>query len=224
MDNIGLKKSYYSLKIDNITVIKLKPLAMQRGIKGYYKLRKAELIQKLEAHSDVNEEVLILELEIPRNTTRSVNTSAILDDPILDDKTPVLQPHQVSLLKVYKRSKILVIGCYIQPKPKVVDEALESFKNLIKKLYNKRDTSFQLKESKSALKKFAIQYGIKGLNECDPESFLLNSKLPFTKLMINTRQTKVKLILSCMMEKVDLKSGEVIAKEAAFHSKTEVNL
>ena len=27
-----------------------------------------------------------------------------------------------------------------------------------------------------------------------------------------------------MMEKVDLKSGKVKAKEAAFHSKTEVNL
>ena len=27
-----------------------------------------------------------------------------------------------------------------------------------------------------------------------------------------------------MMEKVHLKSGEVIAKEEAFHSKTEVNL
>ena len=27
-----------------------------------------------------------------------------------------------------------------------------------------------------------------------------------------------------MMEKVDLKSGEVIAKEAAIHCKTEVNL
>ena len=54
--------------------------------------------------------------------------------------------------------------------------------------------------------------------------FLLNSKQPITTLMINTRQTIVKLILSCMMEKVDLKSGEVIAKEAAFHSKTEVNL
>ena len=27
-----------------------------------------------------------------------------------------------------------------------------------------------------------------------------------------------------MMEKIDLKSGEVIAKEAAFHSKTEVKL
>ena len=32
------------------------------------------------------------------------------------------------------------------------------------------------------------------------------------------------MILSCMVEKVDLKSDEVITKEAKFHSKTEVNL
>ena len=42
--------------------------------------------------------------------------------------------------------------------------------------------------------------------------------------MINTRQTKAKLILLLMMEKIDLKSGEVIAKEAAFYCKREVNL
>ena len=76
---------------------------MQRSIKGYYKLRKAELIQKLEAHPDVNEQVLIPGLEIPRNTTRSVDTSAILDDQILDDKTPVNNEHQNSLLKACKR-------------------------------------------------------------------------------------------------------------------------
>ena len=45
-----------------------------------------------------------------------------------------------------------------------------------------------------------------------------------TNLLINRRQTKVKLILWSMMEKVDLKSGEVIVKKAAFHSKAEVNL
>ena len=72
-------------------------------------------------------------------------------------------------------------------------------------MYEKRDTLFQATQSKSALKYFAIQYRIKGSNVCDPESFLLNSKQPITKLMINTRQTKVKLILSCIMEKVDLK-------------------
>ena len=91
-------------------------------------------------------------------------------------------------------------------------------------MYEKRDTLFQPTQSKSALKNFAIQQQIKGSNGYDPESFLLNSKLPITNLMINIRQTKVKLIFSCMMEEVDLKSGEVIAKEAAFHCKTEVNL
>ena len=106
----------------------------------------------------------------------------------------------------------------------MVDKVLESFKNKIKKMYEMRDTLFQSTQSKSALKIFAIQYQLKGLNGCDPELFLLNSKQHITNLMINTRQTKIKLILSCMMEKVDLKSEEVIAKEAAFHSQTEINL
>ena len=90
-------------------------------------------------------------------------------------------------------------------------------------MYNKRDTSFQLKESKSWLKQFAIQYRIDGKDWIDPDLFLDNAKQSVTNHLIDRRQTKVKLILSCMMEKVDLKS-EVIAKEAAFHSKTEVNL
>ena len=54
--------------MDTITIIKLKGLAKQRGNKCYYKLRKAELIQKLEAHPDVNDKILIPGLEIPRNT------------------------------------------------------------------------------------------------------------------------------------------------------------
>ena len=69
-----------------------------------------------------------------------------------------------------------------------------------------------------------IQYRINGKDLIDPDLFLLNSKVPITNLMINTRQIKVKLILSCMIEKVDLKSGKVIAKEVTFHSKTEINL
>ena len=101
---------------------------------------------------------------------------------------------------------------------------LESFNNKIKKMYEKRDALFQPTQPKSTLKNFAIQNKIKGSNGYDPESFLLNSEQPITNLMINTRQTKAKLILSCMMEMFDIKSGKVIAKEAAFHSKTEVNL
>ena len=122
------------------------------------------MIQKLENHPDVNEQVLIPGLEIHRNVTRSVNTSAILDDLILDDKTPNLQPTPNFIAKSIQKIKDYGnwLLDYILRKPKVTDEALESFKNLIKKLYNKRDSSFKLKESKSALKKVALQYRIHG--------------------------------------------------------------
>ena len=42
-------KKYSSLKMDNITVKQLKAIAKERGIRGYYKLRKAELIHNFEA-------------------------------------------------------------------------------------------------------------------------------------------------------------------------------
>ena len=69
-----------------------------------------------------------------------------------------------------------------------------------------------------------MQYRIDGTDWIDPDLFLVNAKQSIRNLLINRRQTKVKLILWFMMEKVDLKSGEVIAKEAEFQSKTEVNL
>ena len=132
----------------------------------------------MNAHPDVNEQVLIPGLELPRHPTRSVNTSAILDDPILDDKTPVLQPtlniNAKSIHKIKKFSNWLLD--YIPPKPKVVDETLKSFKNLNKTLYNKRGTSFQMRESKSAMNKFAIKYRVDGKDWIDPDLFLVNVK------------------------------------------------
>ena len=68
-----------------------------------------------------------------------------------------------------------------------------------------------------------MQYRIDGKDWIDPDLFLVNAMQSITFLLINRRETKVNLILSCMME-VYLKSGEEIANEAAFHSKTEVNL
>ena len=91
----------------------LRVIAKHRRIKGYYKLRKADLILKLEAHPDVNEQVLIPWLEIPRNTTRRANTSAILDDQILENNTPVFETTTKFIANACKRSKILVIGCWI---------------------------------------------------------------------------------------------------------------
>ena len=92
------------------------------------------MIQKCEAHSDINQQVLIPELKISRKATRSVNTSAILDKPILDDNTPVLQPTPNFIVNSIQKIKDFSnwLLDYIPPKPKVVNEVLESFKNLTK--------------------------------------------------------------------------------------------
>ena len=103
MVSFDLKTKYCSLKMNNITVMNLKSLAKLHGINDYYKLRKAELIHKFETHPEVNEQVVIPGLEIPRNATRPVNTSAIIDQPILDDNTQVLQPTQKFIANAYKR-------------------------------------------------------------------------------------------------------------------------
>ena len=76
---LDLKTKFSSLKMYNITVIELKAITKQRGVKGYYKLRKAELIHKLEDLSDVSKQVLISGFEIPRNTTRSRPTEFLMN-------------------------------------------------------------------------------------------------------------------------------------------------
>ena len=153
--------------MENHTVVPLKAIAKERGIRGYYKLRMAALI-----HALVDQK------------------SYIFDEPIPNDATPVLQPTpwrpsnittkvKQNLKKFSNKGmqKIKDFGerllNYIPSKPKVVNKVLESFKNKIKKIYENRDCLFQPTQTKSALKNFAIQYRIKRSNSYDPESFLL---------------------------------------------------
>ena len=64
--------------MDNHTVVQLKAIAKERGIRCYYKLRKAELIHALEATRLVEQ--------------TSLMRCNIFDESIPNDHTPVLQP------------------------------------------------------------------------------------------------------------------------------------
>ena len=60
--------------MENHTIVQLKAIAKERGIKGYYELRKAELIHALETIRLVEQK------------------SNIFDEQIPNDPTPILQP------------------------------------------------------------------------------------------------------------------------------------
>ena len=65
------------------------------------------------------------------------------------------------------------------------------------------------------------QYTIEGVPDFDAKTFLrpqINN--PLTK----NRQVKVQFALTCNMERVDMRSGEVITVPAHFRSKNEINL
>ena len=60
--------------MENHTLVQLKAIAKERGIRDYYKLRKALMIHALEAKRLVEQK------------------NNIFDEPIPNDPTPVLQP------------------------------------------------------------------------------------------------------------------------------------
>ena len=115
--------------------MQLKAIA-EAGVRGYHKLRKAELIHALEAARLVEQ------------------TSNIFDESIPNELTPILQPtpwrpSNITTKDKQNIEKIITKGMqntkdfgnllldYIPPKPKVVYKVHESFKTKIKKCTKK---------------------------------------------------------------------------------------
>ena len=59
--------------MENHTVVQLKTIAKERGMRGYYKLRKADLIHALEATKLVEQKSNIFDEPIPNDPTQFYN-------------------------------------------------------------------------------------------------------------------------------------------------------
>ena len=96
--------------MENHTVVQLKAIAKERGIRGYYKLRKSELIHALEARILVEQK------------------SNIFDEPIPKDPTPVLQTTPWRPSNITKKVKQNIKNFFTKGMQKIKDVELHTTK------------------------------------------------------------------------------------------------
>ena len=179
------------MSLQDKTIVQLKALARERGLKRYSKLKKADLIQFL------NVPVGLLDEDIPPIRLLVQPVQASFPKP----KTPLSKP----LEKLKQFGEWLF--SYIPPTPNVLDTTFNAFKQKVMSLYKK---SFDVKEAESALTDFTTKYTVEGQAGYDPSTFFNEVKESVIDLFKSNPSTKVMLSLKCVMERLDIKTGEVV--------------
>ena len=201
--------------MDSLTVRELRTVARECGLKGYSRLRKVDLVKLLEQY-----------------VSRGIIEGGTLLDEEFEFDAPILVPEK---RKIQKKQI-----------PKVIEENVETFSDWLNWLENVEDEvvrrkvdpkverlkkqienlwkTFGLKESKSALKKFATQYTIDGVSGYDPKTFLSAVKPTVIQFLNEHRDIKFKMILKCTISKTNIATGEVEYTTAHFVSLVEIIL
>src|SRR6218665_1378313 len=86
--------------------------------------------------------------------------------------------------------------------------------------------NFEIRENSSAIRGFRStkQFTIDGAHRIDAVSFLNVVRPEGTSLLSKNRQTKINLVLTCKMERVNMKSGRIDSDNVPFVSRNAVML
>jgi len=195
------------------TVKQLRVIAKERGIKRYSALRKAKLIEAINAHG-------------------SADNHNLLNAPVPDISAPVLTPikyvappQKEGVLSTIKSYADWLISYVPEQIKKPINKALEALKAKVAGLFGKiNDHKFVLYESESAIKWFTKRYTVGGRPRIDVVSFLSAVRPTVVDWLERNRRIKVNLVLTCTMERADMKTGKITTKDVPFVSKTVINL
>src|ERR1043165_8546096 len=205
------------------TVKQLRIIAKERGVKGYWLLRKADLIAKIKS------------TEVSK--TNEAKYDHILDAPVPDIRAPILIPTAFvptskvrkmadkvkSVAKKFVKDVAELFESYIPEKPKrIMNEKAKAFLTKVNDLFFQKKPTIRV--IKKALNGTTTQYTVDGISGVDAESFLNTVKPQVIDLLEKNRQVKVRFVLTCDMERVDMKTGEVNVDQPHFSSKNAVNL
>ena len=198
----------------------LKNLARERGLHGYSRLKKSELIQRLSEHRST-----ILDMDI---STRMANVPILTPTPYTPPPTPYTPPptlppsNAVKDLLDYLYKNVRNIPTRLSYRTIIELRRLLNIKNLKEEIEDIYDDMKRLeaKESESGLGGFAKVYPVDGKLKIDPQSFMDGARENLTEILRNNRNTKVKLILICYLKH----EKDNIIKKFGFHSHIEINL
>ena len=208
--------------MENLKVKDLKALAKERGIKGYYRMRKAELIQALTPVGDPSQPQNIMDQPIPE-----------IDIPILEPSKPV-NTSKVSQLKnlASKAAKPVkreinkfadwIISKVPEPIKKTVNERVNSLKERVNRIFKRYDNLLTPREYKTAIKGYFKTFRVNGVDGMDEKTFMNNVKPRVIDLIKSKGSIKVKLILTVRFTKENPATGNIDINVYSFASKMEI--
>ena len=210
------------------SVKELKALAKDRGIKGYYKMRKAELIDVLEEESEIfysANDQSIPEVDIPIPTPSRITQ-------IKNIASNVAAP----VKSVINRFTGWLLNYIPEPIKNVVNERVENLKERVNSIFRRQeevskpieDVNSQdedhltPKEYKTAIKGYFKTFRVNGIDGMDEKTFMNSVKPRVIDLIESKGSIKVKLILTVRFTKENPDTGNIDINVYFFASKMEI--
>ena len=206
--------------MENKKVPELKSITKQLGLNRYSKLRKRELIQKIQER----------ERELIQEADQKRNSSNILDEQVPEINIPIPKPTPVKSLAAKKTKQTTrtinkfsdwLISFVPEPIRNTVDKRVNKMKNDIKRLF-KQAEKFEPKQKETAFKGHLKTYRIDGVEGHDPKTFIASSKLrTLNFIKQQEKPIKFKFISTYKFFKENPATGLVNENCGYFHSLVE---
>ena len=214
--------------MENQTVKQLKTLARERSIKGYYKMRKAELIEALEEESEIfysaNDKTVPevnIPIPAPSRVTQMRNLASNVAAPVKS---------------VINRFTGWLLNYIPEPIKSAVNERVENLKDRVNSIFRRREEVGQPiedvnspeednltpREYKTAIKGYFKTFRVNGIDGMDEKTFMNNVKPRVINLIKSKGSIKVKLILTVRFTKENPATGNIDINVYSFASKMEI--
>ena len=215
--------------MENQSVKELKTLAKERGIKGYYKMRKAELIEAL-------------------STDESEIYETANDQSIPEVNIPIPAPSRITQIKnlasnvaapvksVINRFTGWLLNYIPEPIKNAVNERVENLKERVNSIFGRQEdnqepiedvnspieSNLTPKEHKTAIKGYFKTFRVDGIDGMDEKTFMNSVKPRVINLIESKGSIKVKLILTVKFTKENPATGNIDINIWFFPSKVEI--